>query len=152
MSIINKFHNCLLSVWRHYRHHALYVIADPIDNSITLSKRLFRQMKIMQQSQAKVFIFSIKEKESKIIYAFTLNPPEFLHDTQLADIQYNSKHRTIGFESLCPTVNRILYDYGLTSDRKVKLTVEPQQINIKTDNNSQEVNIYKILCPCQCSR
>lgn len=141
--IIDTFHNWLLSAWRHYRHCALYIIADPTDNSITLSKMLFRHMRVMQQSEAKVFVFSVSEDNGAMSYAFALNPPG-LTDTQLADIQFNSRHRSIGFESLCPTVNRIFFDYGLPADSKVKLSVEPQTVSGPTET----FRIYKILRPC----
>lgn len=146
MNCLDKFHNWLLSARRHYRHRVLYIIADPADNSITLSKHLFRHMRVMQQSQAKVFVFSYKEKTGEKSYGFVLNPPG-LTDTQLADIQFNSKHKTVGFESLCPSVNRIFYDYRLP-DRKVKLSVEPHTIGAP----STKFIYYKILRPCHQSR
>lgn len=108
----------LMSVWRWYRHRYLYVIADPTDNSITLSKLLFEHMDVMSHDVAKVFVFRVSD-----VYAFTLNP-KLEQTTQLCDIQYNSKHHSIGFETLCPTVNIIFNDYRLPHDRKAKLSVE----------------------------
>lgn len=99
---------------------SLYVIADATDNSITLSKRLFHKMGVMELDVAKVYVFSIPLSKT---YAFILNPP-FDKPTQLCDIQYNSKHRCVGFETLCPTVNRIFYDYRLPHDRRCKLSVK----------------------------
>lgn len=127
-------------MWRHFRHHTLYVIADPADNSITLSRRLFRHMDVMKLDVAKVYVFKLSQTGDKgITYAFALNPPVG-QSTQMSDIQYNAKHRTIGFESLCPTVNRIFYDYGLPSDAKIKLSVEPRSVN--------NITYYEILRPC----
>lgn len=128
--MIKKFRIWLMGVWRWYRHRSLFVILDPSDNSVTLSKGLFDYMDVMSLDVAKVFVFHLcntateEPKQSGAIYAFMLNP-KLEQETQLADIQYNSKHRTIGFECLCPTVNRILYDYGLSANAKVKLSVEP---------------------------
>ena len=48
-------------------------------------------------------------------------------DTQIADIQYDEKTKTIGFESLCPTVNRIFYDYRLPHSVPVRLSVTPSR-------------------------
>lgn len=102
----------------------LYVIADPADNSVTLSKRLFSHMDVMSLDKAKVYVFRIPYDSPA--YGFTLNP-DFSQPTQLCDIQYNSKHRCIGFETLCPTVNRIFYDYRLPHDRPCKLSVTIRQ-------------------------
>ena len=98
----------------------LYIIADASDNSITLSKRLFEHMGGMNLETAKVFVFYIPDDHS---YGFTLNP---LLETQtdLYDIQYNEKYKTIGFSPLVPTVNRIFYDYGIDAEKSVKLSIK----------------------------
>lgn len=96
-----------------------YVIVDGADNSVTLSKRLAKKMKVMQLAEVKVFVFYIPDMHS---YGFMLNP-HFESETQLSELQYNDKYRSIGFETLCPTVNRILYDYGLPQV-KCKLSVK----------------------------
>jgi len=141
--MIKKFRLWLLGVWRWYRHRSLYVIADPADNSVTLSRALFEHMDVMNQEHAKVFMFSVGVSSAGIgFYAFTLNP-DIEQPTCLADIQYNSKYRSIGFASLCPTVNRIFYDYGLPYDRPVKLSVEPATIPWQ----GKTFTYYKILRP-----
>jgi len=140
--MIKKFRLWLMRYWKWYRHRSLYVIADPSDNSITLSRNLFDLMDVINQEEAKVFVFKIiKTSDSGIVvthYGFCLNP-DFEYPTQLCDIQYNSKYRTIGFETLCPTVNRILYDYALPKC-KTKLSVEPSCVH-------DSMNIYIILPP-----
>ena len=90
----------------------MYVIVDGADNSVTLSKRLVKDMGVMEMTtQPKVMVFRVMGG-----YGFMVDP-EVEQETQLNDIQYNEKHKTIGFETLCPTVNRILYDYGLPQGR-----------------------------------
>ena len=127
MMMFSKLNKWLLLRWRWYRHLSLYVIADASDNSITFSKGLFDILDVMSQKEAKIFVFEVKDfSHSGILlsnYAFTLNPI-FEQETQLADIQYNAKYKTIGFESLCPTVTRIFYDYGLPSTGRAKLSVD----------------------------
>ena len=115
---MNSIQAWLIRNWRWYRHRVMFVIADPTDNSITLSKALCNHMDVMNLEQAKVFVFKAEGD-----YAFILNP-NLEVETQLADIQYNDKHRCIGFESLCPTVNRIFFDYNLPPFDKVKLSVD----------------------------
>lgn len=107
--------------WRSLRYHRYYVIADCFDNSITFSHKLYRHIELSSHCEdaAKVFVFHIPAWDT---YGFTVNPV-LAPDTQLADIQYNEKYKTIGFESLCPSVNRIFYDYGLPWFLKMKLTV-----------------------------
>ena len=144
--MIKKFRLWLLGVWRWYRHRSLDVIADPADHSVTLSRALFEHMNVMNQEQAKVFMFSVGDGSAGTgIYAFTLNP-DIGQPTCLADIQYNSKHRSIGFESLVPTVNRIFYDYGLPYDKPVKLSVEPDTVPCGSPQG-KTFTYYKILRP-----
>ncbi|MBQ7462439.1 MAG: hypothetical protein IJS63_09345 [Bacteroidaceae bacterium] len=137
-----------MGVWRWYRHRSLFVILDPADNSVTLSRGLFDLMDVMNLEVAKVFVFHLCNAASEdlkrggAIYAFMLNP-QFEQETQLADIQCNSKHRTIGFECLCPTVNRIFYDYGLSVNSRAKLSVEPATL----PSDSPEGKSYYIILP-----
>ena len=109
----------LLKWWR-CRH--CYIIADATDSSVTLSKHLFRHMQESEENTGtKVFVFFIP---STGCYGFMLNAPTD-KPTILADIQYNDKYRCIGFETLCPTVSRIFYDYGIHV-HKCKLSVSPK--------------------------
>lgn len=110
----------LITWWRNRRN---FVIMDARDNSVTFSRSLFRRIKKVygkDDVQPKVFVFYIPATKC---YGFTLNPRLGL-PTQEADIQYNSKHKCIGFESLNPTVSKILYDYDVARFMKpCKLTV-----------------------------
>ena len=117
MNIFNNIYNMLF-------RQSMYIIADPRDNSITLSRRLVRRMGVMKAEQAKVFVFKTTDKKR---YAFTMNP-QLPEPTQLCDIQYNTKHRCIGFETLCPTVNKIFYDYRIPLAKAVKLSVRIRTI------------------------
>ena len=122
--------------WLRYRH--MWVIADATDNSITFSRALFHHMGGLSLGQAKVFTFYVPAVEPhQGHYGFMLNP-EFDKKTQLADIQYNTKHRTIGFEMLNPTVNRMFYDYGLRPMTKAKLSVKAK--------TAGDITYYEI-CP-----
>ena len=57
--MIKKFRLWLIRRWRWYRHRMLYVICDARDNSITLSHALFDMMDVMNQEQAKAFVFTV---------------------------------------------------------------------------------------------
>ena len=143
--MIQKSFLWLLRHWRWLRLRKFYVIADATDNSITLSKWLFRMMDVYNQDEAKVFVFSVNQindigEAFQKEYAFTLNP-KLEQETQLCDIQYNQKHRCIGFETLNPTVNRIFYDYGLHTDTRCKLSVDMLQTNVGN------ITYYKLLRP-----
>lgn len=107
--------------WLHLASY--YVIADPADNSVTLSKSLFKRLNVMKLDAANVFVFFIPEEGS---YGFMLNPSQ-LKDTEappLCAIHYNYKYRCVGFETLCPTVNYIFYRYKLGIDKPCKLSVK----------------------------
>lgn len=115
--------NKLITWWRNRR---TFVILDSRDSSVTFSRSLFRHIKRIygdNDIQPKVFVFYTPAAKR---YGFAINPP-LGRPTQLADIQYNSKHKCIGFESLNPTVSKILYNYGVRSFLKpCKLTVTTQ--------------------------
>lgn len=113
-------------LWQSVRY---YVIADPADNSITLSKHLFRHIKNNAgiDDDARVFVFHIPDAAA---YGFMVNP-KIEKPTQLCDIQYNGKYRCIGFETLCPSVGTIFYSYGLPADKRVKLSVSVRNANGK---------------------
>ena len=114
----------------------MYVIVDGADNSITLSKRLVKHMGVMDMNeQPKVIVFRIPKNNA---YGFMVNPVVD-QETQLCDIQYNDKYKSIGFESLCPTVNRILYDYGIPSSR--------HRLSIKLFRTSEGKCYYQICKP-----
>jgi len=100
----------------------LYVIADAKDNSVSLSRGLFKRLRVMRQSEAKIIVFTIAGTDD---YAFMMNPPGLTkEDTQLADIMYDYEEGSVGFECLVPTVNRIFFDYGLPADSKWQLDVK----------------------------
>ena len=112
-----------------------YVIADPNDNSITLSKSLFKAIGRMvdKNTQPKIFVFKVGNE-----YGFSINPT-FEKETQLCNIQYNDKYKCVGFESLCPSVNKIFYDYGLEEDKPVWLSVKKEKL--------KELTYFKIKRP-----
>ena len=72
-------------------------------------------------ARGKVMMFWEPESEC---YGFVVSP-KLSKETQLADVQFNTKYGTVGFESLVPTVARVLYDYGIEAER-VKLSVTEQ--------------------------
>ena len=98
-----------------------YVVADPNDNSITLSKALLRHLQSSAQEgeSARVFVFRLTHNDS---FAFMANPP-IEQPTQMCDIQYNEQYKCVGFETLCPSVGKIFYDYGISAEKPCKLTI-----------------------------
>lgn len=123
MIIINK-----IKQW--YNSLRYFVILDPDDNSVTMSEKLFKHICNNNDAgdNATVFVFATSDNH----FAFAINPSGIDSPTQLCDIQYNDKHKCIGFETLCPSVGRILYEYGLSAERKCKLSVSVK----RTEKNS----------------
>lgn len=125
MGIINK-------IKRLYQSIRFFVVIDPSDNSVTLSKKLFAHLRKTagEGKEAKVFVFRVtNNKEST--FAFMVNP-DISQETQLCDIQYNDKHKCVGFETLCPSVGFILYEYGLPAIHKCKLSVTVRKTELNT--------------------
>lgn len=104
--------------WLHLR---LFVILDAADSSITLSRALVRVIRRSEAADAdSIFVFRTAPDKR---YAFMPDPP-IDQPTQLSTLQYNTRYRCVGFETLCPTAARILYDYGVTANR-CRLSVTP---------------------------
>ncbi len=122
MKLIKKIRN-----W--YRSLRLFVIIDHVDNSVTLSKKLFSHIRNHSDmtDKAVVFVFRISDTG---LFGFLVNP-RIDKQTQLCDIQYNDKYKSIGFETLNPSVGRILYDYGLPAEQQCKLSVSIRETDGK---------------------
>lgn len=109
----------------------LFVELDATDNSITLSRRLVKQVKDKITEENNVYVFKVLEE-----YAFAINVKELKNeDTVRAPLQYNDRHKTVGFYAACPSVNRIVYDYNLPDQAIVRVK--------KKRNNNIEYFIMK---------
>lgn len=118
----------------------LYVVADPADNSVTLSKALFNHIKrnAKDGDAARVFVFKVSDGGG---YAFMASPP-IEQPTQMCDIQYNDRYHCVGFETLCPSVGQILYDYALPADRRVKLSVSVRSVPLTCGADGEQTKFY----------
>ena len=95
----------------------LFVELDATDNSITLSRRLVKQVKDKITEENNVYVFKVLGE-----YAFAVNVKELKNeDTVRAPLQYNDRHKTVGFYAACPSVNRIVYDYNLPDQAIVRV-------------------------------
>lgn len=102
-----------------------FVLMDARDSSVTFSNSLFKKLQLLygEADEPRVFVFYIP---SSRCYGFMVNPA-IGTPTQMGCVQYNSKHRCIGFESLNPTVARMFYEYGVSDfQRPCKLSVSRQ--------------------------
>lgn len=130
--------NRLLAWWRGRRN---FVIMDARDNSVTFSRCLLHKIQSMYGNRSglspKVFVFHIPEVKH---YGFALDIP-FDQPTQLADIQYNSRYKCIGFESLNPTVAKMLYDYD------VQKIFTPCRLTVTTQTTPQGRVYFRIERP-----
>ena len=115
-----------------WKYRGLYVDLDPADTSITLSKKLFQKMGVMQEKEAKVIVFIVCKACKQPVYAFELNPPlPKDSETPTAQIMFNTKHHCVGFETLVPTVAKILYDYMLPN-KPIRLRIKPKDVKGRT--------------------
>lgn len=108
----------------------LFVYLDPADNSITLSKALFKHIQENADKNGKpsVFVFRVRGAN---LFGFMLEH-NIKQPTQLCTIQYNEKYKCVGFETLNPSVGRILYEYGLPAEKKCRLSVSVERTYSKT--------------------
>jgi len=117
-----------------------YVIADPRDNSITFSKSLAMRLKLLKRDTTKVFVFAIPDLQE---FGFVLNPP-LGEGIQMGEVQYNTRHKCVGFECLNPSVNLILYNYlpNAPIDAAVKLSVRVEK-SIKVEGCQEPVFVIE---------
>lgn len=117
----------------------LYVIADPRDNSVSFSPRLWNRIRrkaIAAGVNPRVLTFRMSDSGA---YAFTLDA-DVEEQSSMSKVQYDPRTGSIGFESLIPTVNKIFYDYGAPTDEAlspVKMAVR------RVRNNNMEIYILK---------
>jgi hypothetical protein len=142
----------LLNIYNYIFRRSLYIIADASDSSITLSKRLCKHIDVFKLDAAKVFVFYIPPKDNPVdneiktvkgylrdgSYGFTINP-DLRQPTQMAEIQYNTKHKCIGFETLNPTVARMIFDFHIYKQRV--------RLSVKVRRTKQGMVYYEILRP-----
>ncbi len=105
------------------RYKRFSVLLDGRDNSITFSHSLYKEIekRHIRKGETHTIVFNLPKANN---YAFAIDPLELKGvNTQMSEIQYNPLYKSVGFESLCPTVNKILFDYGLPYDKPVKLKV-----------------------------
>lgn len=100
----------------------LFVILDGRDNSVTFSRGLWRRIRPHLSDRADILGYKAGD-----VYGFALNPTlDKERDNAIAQVQYNAKHRCIGYESLVPTLARIFTDYGIPIGCRVRLHVIPR--------------------------
>lgn len=87
--------------------YTMCVILDPTDNSVIFSRKLYED--ILKSSNDNKKVIQFREKGSSL-YSFSLYWEE--EEVQLTEIQVAADGH-VGFAAVCPTVNRIFYDYKI---------------------------------------
>ena len=99
-----------MALGRWMDEHTCRVLIDGSDNSVSMSKGLIKAAGIFDKDiEGALIVRLVSTGEYAIV--FKQNGDERIPMANA--IQYNSKYKSIGFESLTPTVNRILNDYNL---------------------------------------
>lgn len=108
----------LLRIWFFNNFLKMVVTLDPSDDSVTLSKALlvFIRPYILERAEALIV------KTEKYGYVIAVNPA--LDVDNIPSIQYNSKYDCTGFHTPCPTVGSLLYEWGLSHDEVVRISVK----------------------------
>ena len=115
----------LLRLANFFFRRYLYVVADPSDNSVTLSPLLLEFiLRVTGLGENKVYAFRLSSRGG---YAFMLNP-DISEETVTSSIQWNSKHHCSGFACNCPSVNRIFYDYGIDRTAPARIFVKIRRV------------------------
>lgn len=105
------------------RKSKYYVVMDPRDNSVVLSPELFSHLGGFDSCH-RVYVFKLSGKEDN--YAFIVNP-DFSEETQIAEVQVNTKTKEVGFESLIPSVVTMFARWGFDLETPMKIPVRGQK-------------------------
>ena len=90
-----------------------FVIIDPRDSSMTLSKKLWKDVEAVTSSRGlntnRVYVFLVVEH-----YGFCVDPSQFkdVEDAAFMPLQVDTVTHHIGCSLVCPTGVRICLDYG----------------------------------------
>lgn len=121
MNVLKSFINHVRTVW----YHNMYVILDGRDNSVTVSKALFRSMRVGSRSDFRIFVF---KTGSTYGFCFAEDSPALKDvNTQFATLQMSPAYKVIGFQSEQPSVCQMLYDFGLPYDVMCRISVFPKK-------------------------
>jgi len=96
---------------------------------MTINQELYNAMNVENTEDIRIFVFRVEDS-----FGFIINSEETKNDNvHYSTLQYNSKHKSIGFETLNPTVNRMFYDFKLPGTiTKCKLSVTKEKVKGRT--------------------
>ena len=104
-----------------------YIVLDPDDTSFTFSLRLIKDF---QNTNIHFFVFKVNDT-----FGFMQANEKLIAESQCGELQYNPETKTVGFESLNPTVS-----YILTTK---KLELSATKIRVKKKRTKQ-IKYYEL--------
>lgn len=117
-------------------HHGKFVIVDGRDNTITISKRLYRDMTSSMRTDFRIYTFAVGNT-----YAFCFldaDPSLTEQHAPFELLQISAVHNTIGFHS--DIVSCILHKIGLPYDAICTISVIPKV-------SKAGIRYYELQCP-----
>lgn len=105
----------------------LYVVLNAADDSVTFSPALLRKIRRHTKGDLRVLTLAVKDTSD---YCFFVAPKmeELKEEVQLPLIQYDIRTKEYGYHCFSPTVNKMLYGWGLEPDSKVKCRVSRKRL------------------------
>lgn len=110
-----------------FRHRNDFVVLDGRANSVTLSKGIYDHIMQKERTDNSIFVFRLSDRGT---YGFCMREDwkELSKvNTIFTQLQFNQKHKKIGFRSDYPSITAILDDYNLPLNRMVRLTCIPRK-------------------------
>ena len=110
-----------------FRHRNDFVVLDGRANSVTISKGIYDHIMQKERTDNSIFVFRLSDRGT---YGFCMREDwnELSKvNTIFTQLQFNQKHKKIGFRSDYPSVTAILDEYDLPLDRMVRLTCIPRK-------------------------
>lgn len=133
--MIDKLKNTFRKYFR-----SMTIIADSLDSSISLSENLLSYVRDDLGSVGRVSARIVENIDTDYRHHFFIQFYPWTEDKVLysSSLARNDLYDSIGFETLCPTVNYIFYYYSIP-DKIKELKVRPRKIGNK--------HLYEILYP-----
>lgn len=110
-----------------FRYRNDFVVLDGRANSVTLSKGIYDHIMQKERTDNSIFMFRLSDRGT---YGFCMREDwEELRkaNTAFTQLQFNKKHKKIGFRSDYPSVTAIIDEYDLPLNRMVRLTCIPRK-------------------------
>lgn len=114
-----------------------YVIIDPRDSSLTMSRRLWRDVEAEAEARGlslnRVYVFALANEKKGKSYAFCVDPKQFadVEDAAFVPVQMDVRTKHVGFALTLPTGAWVCMDYAGQAEKPLRVAVRKTTEQLK---------------------